>query len=76
MSCILKDTILLLLMAAITELQVGYPVLVPFPVADVGVLKHKLKLVMGIVGEGFVYTMKFQSQISGVVPEVSLQWGN
>jgi len=75
MSCILKDTILMLLMAAITELQVGYPVLVLFPVADVGVLKHKL-LVMGIVGEGFVYTMKFQSQISGVVPEVSLQWGN
>jgi len=29
-------------MAAITELQVGYPVLVPFLDADVGVLKHKL----------------------------------
>lgn len=50
MSCILKDTILMLLMAAITELQVGYPVLVLFPVADVGVLKHKLNWLWALWG--------------------------
>ncbi len=58
-SCILKDTILLLLMAAITELQVGYPVLVPFLVADVGVLKHKLNWFWALWGRDLYIQSSF-----------------